>query len=215
MGSAFKNKGVQLLLDGVTKYLPAPTDVVNRALDLSRNEASFRLPCSPSGPFVGLAFKLEEGRYGQLTYLRVYSGRIKKGDYIVNMSNGKKVGHRQGCEMTRVLPSVPRPGQVVTYLGIGSSTRLTALPQSARSASRAWYACTATRWRTSRSRRPATSWPYSASTAPGDINCERTPRDATRNLASPYDLDLILTSPQWRHVHRRRSPLRHDVHPSA
>jgi elongation factor G len=63
MGSAFKNKGVQLLLDGVSRYLPSPTDVVNRALALDENEASFQLPCSPSGPFVGLAFKLEEGRW--------------------------------------------------------------------------------------------------------------------------------------------------------
>ena len=65
MGSAFKNKGVQLLLDGVSRYLPAPTDVNNKALDLAKNEAQFRLPCSPSGPFVGLAFKLEEGRCGR------------------------------------------------------------------------------------------------------------------------------------------------------
>ncbi|MEW5307565.1 MAG: hypothetical protein WDW36_009953 [Sanguina aurantia] len=91
MGSAFKNKGVQLLLDGVSKYLPCPTDVTNTALDLKQGEAPFRLPCSPSGPFVGLAFKLEEGRYGQLTYLRVYSGTLRKGDYIVNQSTGKKV----------------------------------------------------------------------------------------------------------------------------
>ena len=62
MGSAFKNKGVQLLLDGVSRYLPSPTDVNNRALDLAHNEAPFTLPCAPSGPFVGLAFKLEEGR---------------------------------------------------------------------------------------------------------------------------------------------------------
>lgn len=88
--------GVQLLLDGVSKYLPCPTDVTNTALDLKQGEAPFRLPCSPSGPFVGLAFKLEEGRYGQLTYLRVYSGTLRKGDYIVNQSTGKKVGCRVG-----------------------------------------------------------------------------------------------------------------------
>lgn len=85
--------GVQLLLDGVSQYLPCPTDVINTALDLKQGEAPFRLPCSPSGPFVGLAFKLEEGRYGQLTYLRVYSGTLRKGDYIVNQSTGKKVGN--------------------------------------------------------------------------------------------------------------------------
>mmetsp|Transcript_8784 Transcript_8784/g.18768 ORF Transcript_8784/g.18768 Transcript_8784/m.18768 type:complete len:784 (-) Transcript_8784:787-3138(-) len=91
MGSAFKNRGVQLLLDGVNRYLPSPCEVVNTALDVSKGEAPFALPCSPSGPFVGLAFKLEEGRFGQLTYMRVYSGKVKKGDFIYNMSNNKKV----------------------------------------------------------------------------------------------------------------------------
>ena len=55
--------GVQLLLDGVTDYLPAPTDVANMALDLAEGEAPFRLPCSAGNSFVGLAFKLEEGRW--------------------------------------------------------------------------------------------------------------------------------------------------------
>jgi len=92
MGSAFKNKGVQLLLDGVRDYLPAPTEVANTALDTKAGaEEPFTLPCSPSGPFVGLAFKLEEGRYGQLTYLRVYSGKIAKGDYITSTNTGKRV----------------------------------------------------------------------------------------------------------------------------
>ncbi|GBF93929.1 elongation factor G [Raphidocelis subcapitata] len=91
MGSAFKNKGVQLLLDGVSAYLPCPTEVNNTALDTSRDEAAVTVPCSPSGPFVGLAFKLEEGKYGQLTYMRVYSGTVKKGDFVVNSSNGRRV----------------------------------------------------------------------------------------------------------------------------
>ncbi|KAJ9508924.1 hypothetical protein QJQ45_028252 [Haematococcus lacustris] len=92
MGSAFKNKGVQLLLDGVTDYLPCPTDVENTALELRGGvEEALVLPCSPSGPFVGLAFKLEEGRYGQLTYLRMYSGSIKKGAHITSTNTGKRV----------------------------------------------------------------------------------------------------------------------------
>jgi elongation factor G len=90
-GSAFKNKGVQPLLDAVIYYLPAPTDVENIALDLDNDEAEQVLPSDPSGHFVGLAFKLEEGRYGQLTYLRIYQGSLTKGDTIYNVRNNKKI----------------------------------------------------------------------------------------------------------------------------
>ncbi|XP_022863369.1 elongation factor G-2, mitochondrial-like isoform X2 [Olea europaea var. sylvestris] len=91
MGSAFKNKGVQPLLDGVLSYLPCPTEVSNYALDQTKNEEKVMLSGSPAGPLVALAFKLEEGRFGQLTYLRIYEGVIKKGDFIVNVNTGKKV----------------------------------------------------------------------------------------------------------------------------
>lgn len=91
MGSAFKNRGVQLLLDGVTDYLPCPLDVENTALDLTADEERVKLPCTRSGPLVALAFKLEEGRFGQLTYMRIYSGTLRKGDPIVNMSSGKRI----------------------------------------------------------------------------------------------------------------------------
>lgn len=91
MGSAYKNKGVQLLLDGVSRYLPCPTDVANTALDVAKGEEPFVIPCDPRGPLVGLAFKLEEGRYGQLTYMRVYSGTVRKGDTVMNVSSGKRV----------------------------------------------------------------------------------------------------------------------------
>jgi elongation factor G len=90
-GSAYKNKGVQLLLDAVRDYLPNPAEVVNEALDQKNNEARIVLESDPEKPFVGLAFKLEDGRYGQLTYIRIYQGRIAKGDFIVNQSNQKKV----------------------------------------------------------------------------------------------------------------------------
>jgi len=91
MGSAYKNKGVQLLLDGVGDYLPAPLEVINTGLDLEKDEEPFRVGGSPTGPLMGLAFKLEEGRYGQLTYLRIYQGTVKKGDVIFNSTTGKKV----------------------------------------------------------------------------------------------------------------------------
>ncbi|MFN0064384.1 MAG: elongation factor G [Myxococcaceae bacterium] len=90
-GSAYKNKGVQLLLDAVRDYLPNPAEVVNEALDQKNNEAKIVLSSEPSKPFVGLAFKLEDGRYGQLTYMRLYQGRVAKGDFIFNQSNQKKV----------------------------------------------------------------------------------------------------------------------------
>ncbi len=91
MGSAFKNKAVQLLLDGVVAFLPNPTQVVNEAHDQKKNEEKIQLESDPKKPFVGLAFKLEDGRYGQLTYMRIYQGSVKKGDTIVNCVNGRKV----------------------------------------------------------------------------------------------------------------------------
>jgi elongation factor G len=91
MGSAYKNRGVQPLLDGVCAYLPCPSDVDNIAMDLDNDEAEVDLPTKADAPFVGLAFKLEEGRYGQLTYLRIYSGALTKGNFIFNAHSGRKV----------------------------------------------------------------------------------------------------------------------------
>ncbi len=91
MGSAYKNRGVQPLLDAVTYYLPNPTEVKNHAVDLARNEERFELSPDPAKPLVALAFKLEDGPYGQLTYIRTYQGRLNKGDFIVNSRTGKKV----------------------------------------------------------------------------------------------------------------------------
>jgi len=91
LGSALGNKGVQLLLDGVCNYLPEPREVENIALDLDKEETPIVLPCDAKQPLVMLAFKLEDGRYGQLTYIRIYSGKVAKDDFIVNSRNGKKV----------------------------------------------------------------------------------------------------------------------------
>ncbi len=91
IGSAYKNKGVQPLLDAVQAYLPSPTDVENTALDLDNEEENVKVSNDPGDPLVALAFKLEDGRYGQLTYVRTYQGMLKKGNFIFNTRTGKKV----------------------------------------------------------------------------------------------------------------------------
>ena len=91
LGSAYKNKGVQKLLDTVTSLLPCPAEVENSALNLDENEAPVILNNSPDQPIVALAFKLEDGPFGQLTYIRVYQGTIAKGTTIVNVRSGKKI----------------------------------------------------------------------------------------------------------------------------
>jgi elongation factor G len=92
MGSALANKGVQPLLDAVCAYLPNPAESPMTALDISKPaEPALALVPANQAPLVGLAFKLEEGRYGQLTYLRVYQGVARKGMVITNVRTGKKV----------------------------------------------------------------------------------------------------------------------------
>jgi elongation factor G len=91
MGSAYKNKGVQPLLDGVVRYLPNPADVENVAADLENNGQEVKLKTDSSAPAVLLAFKLEDGPYGQLTYIRIYQGSLKKGDEISNSRSRQKV----------------------------------------------------------------------------------------------------------------------------
>lgn len=99
LGSAYKNKGVQLLLDAVNTLLPCPTDVVNMALDLKDGEKEFQVTNNPVDPLIMLAFKLEDGRYGQLTYVRTYQGKLAKGDTVFNSRTGKKVKIGRLCRM--------------------------------------------------------------------------------------------------------------------
>ncbi|MDD5476402.1 MAG: GTP-binding protein, partial [Syntrophales bacterium] len=91
MGSAYKNKGVQPLLDGITELLPSPDEVTIEALDQDNSEAVISLESDPRKPVVALAFKLEDGPYGQLTYIRAYQGTLSKGTTVINARTGKKI----------------------------------------------------------------------------------------------------------------------------
>ncbi|HPG96812.1 MAG TPA: elongation factor G, partial [Rectinema sp.] len=90
VGSAYRNKGVQPLLDGVINFLPDPSERQNIALDLSNEEAEVMLQANDQAKTVALAFKLEEGQYGQLTYVRIYQGMIRKGDELYNSRARKR-----------------------------------------------------------------------------------------------------------------------------
>lgn len=90
LGSAYKNKGIQPLLEAVVKFLPDPSEVKNTALDLDNDEAPVELTTNPNDPCVSLGFKLEDGQYGQLTYVRIYQGSLKKGGELYNTRSRKK-----------------------------------------------------------------------------------------------------------------------------
>jgi len=121
MGSAYKFKGIQLLLDAVTNYLPNPTEVKNFALDLDKNEEQIELSTSDKSPTVALGFKLEDGQYGQLTYVRVYQGMMKKGEELINTRSRKKfkVGRlvRMHAESMEDI-NEGYPGDIVALFGI-------------------------------------------------------------------------------------------------
>ncbi len=91
LGSAYRNIGVQPVLDGINYYLPSPRDMQNSALDLSNPEKEIPLKTNPELPLVAFAFKLEVTPYGQLTYIRIYQGKIKKGNDIFISRTGQKI----------------------------------------------------------------------------------------------------------------------------
>jgi elongation factor G len=121
MGSAYKNKAVQPLLDAVTMLLPSPLDIKNEALDLDKDETPVELISDIEKPTVSLAFKLEDGQYGQLTYIRTYQGNLKKGSTVINVRNGKKlkVGRvvRMHSNQMEDIEAIPA-GQIGALFGV-------------------------------------------------------------------------------------------------
>ena len=88
-GSAYKNKGVQEVLDAITEYLPSPKERKVIAHDISENEV--QLECESNRPLVAMAFKTVVEKFGQLTFLRIYQGTLRKGNPIVNVRTGKPI----------------------------------------------------------------------------------------------------------------------------
>lgn len=113
MGSAYKNKGVQPLLDGVIDYLPKPSEKANYALDRTKNEEPTLVSAKDDDPLLALAFKLDETQFGQLTYMRVYQGHLAKGRSITNVNDGKKV------KLSRIVRMHSNDMEEITYAGAG------------------------------------------------------------------------------------------------
>lgn len=121
LGSAYKNKGVQPLLDAVLRYLPNPLELEYHAFDLDKNEERVTLQARDDAPTVALAFKLEESQYGQLTYLRIYQGSIRKGVELYNTRAQRKYKIGRLIKMhsndTEEISNAPA-GDIVALFGI-------------------------------------------------------------------------------------------------
>ncbi len=121
-GSAFKNKGVQLVLNAVVDYLPSPTEVPPQPIvDLEGNETGEVATVDVDGPLRALAFKIMDDRYGALTFIRIYSGKIEKGTNVLNTFTGKteRIGRivEMHAESREELVSAAA-GDIVAVLGM-------------------------------------------------------------------------------------------------
>ena len=121
-GSAFKNKGVQLVLDAVVDYLPNPTEVDPQPeVDLEGNETGDTAIVDPDRPLRSLAFKIMDDRFGALTFTRIYSGRLKKGDNVLNTFTGKTERIGRIVEMhadERIERDSAQAGDIVALIGM-------------------------------------------------------------------------------------------------
>ncbi|MHC5082414.1 MAG: elongation factor G [Planctomycetota bacterium] len=121
MGTAFKNKGVQLLMDAVCDYLPSPLDRPSFARDHGNEGSEVPLSCDPEAPVVAMAFKIADETFGQLTYTRVYQGRIEKGKHYRNARTNKmqRIGRIVRMHANdREDVSDAGPGDIVALVGV-------------------------------------------------------------------------------------------------
>ncbi|MFY7817563.1 MAG: elongation factor G [Akkermansiaceae bacterium] len=121
-GSSFKNKGLQLVLDAVVDYLPCPTEVKPQPeVDEHGNDTGKVCNVDPNGPFRGLAFKIMDDKFGALTFTRIYSGTVKKGDTILNSFTGKTERVSRMVEMhanDRTEVDSAQAGDIVAIVGM-------------------------------------------------------------------------------------------------
>lgn len=121
-GSSFKNKGVQLVLDAVVDYLPSPTEVEPQPeVDMEGNETGGFAVVDPDGPLRSLAFKIMDDRFGALTFTRIYSGKVKKGDTVLNTYTGKTERIGRIVEMQaddRVEVDSAQAGDIIAFVGL-------------------------------------------------------------------------------------------------
>jgi elongation factor G len=121
MGSAFKNKGVQKLLDAVIRYLPSPLERPVKARVWDNPEEAFPLDPDPAKPFVGMAFKIVDDPYGQLTFTRIYQGTAKKGETYYNQRTNQKTRFSRILRMhadKREEIDEAGPGDIVAIIGL-------------------------------------------------------------------------------------------------
>ncbi len=125
MGTAYKDKGVQPLLDAVTRYLPSPLEREIRGKDPKDETKKIELFADPSRPFVGMAFKIVDDAFGQLTFMRVYQGTVNKGDTYVNQRTGRKERFSRLVRMhsdKREDIDMAQAGDIIAVTGIDSAS---------------------------------------------------------------------------------------------
>jgi len=125
MGSAFKNKGVQKLLDAVVRYLPSPLERTIAAKAWDNPEQKFPLDADPAKPFVGMAFKIVDDPYGQLTITRIYQGTAKKGETYYNQRTGQKQRYSRIVRLhadKREEIDFAEAGDIVAIMGIDAAS---------------------------------------------------------------------------------------------
>jgi elongation factor G len=125
LGSAFRNKGVQLLLDAITRYLPSPLEREIHAKSWTSEDQAVSLEPDANKPFVGMAFKIVDDPFGQLTFMRLYQGRINKGGTYVNQRTGRKERFSRIVRMhadKRAEIDTAQAGDIIAVMGVDSAS---------------------------------------------------------------------------------------------